>query len=65
MPPKFLIYLAVAAIVMVFSAPAAEGTLFLTMCLLRSPLCPFFTTTPLCQPNFVWDRNLRLCVAAE
>ncbi|XP_023178195.2 uncharacterized protein LOC111604359 [Drosophila hydei] len=61
MSPKFLIYLTVVAVLMVLSAPATEGTLFLTMCLLRSPLCPFFTTTPLCQTGKVWNPVYNIC----
>ncbi|XP_064536564.1 uncharacterized protein LOC135427067 [Drosophila montana] len=48
MTPKFLIYLTLVAMLVVFSAPAAEGTFLLLACLARSPLCPFRTTTPVC-----------------
>ncbi|KAH8298418.1 hypothetical protein KR044_002442 [Drosophila immigrans] len=43
---NFFFYLLVIAMLLVFTAPAAEGTFFLIACLLRSPLCPFRTTTP-------------------
>ncbi|XP_030567599.1 uncharacterized protein LOC115767442 [Drosophila novamexicana] len=61
MSPKFLIYLTVAAILMVLSAPAAEGTLFLTLCMLRSPFCPFVTTTPTCLTGKTWSPALKIC----
>ncbi|XP_016948909.1 uncharacterized protein LOC108023776 [Drosophila biarmipes] len=41
----FLMTLLVVAMLMLFSAPATEATFFLIACLLRSPICPFITTT--------------------
>ncbi|XP_016948787.1 uncharacterized protein LOC108023673 [Drosophila biarmipes] len=41
----FLMTVLVVAMLMLFSAPATEATFFLIACLLRSPICPFITTT--------------------
>ncbi|XP_037715274.1 uncharacterized protein LOC119550558 [Drosophila subpulchrella] len=41
----FLMTLLVVAMLMLFSAPATEATFLIIACLLRSPLCPFITTT--------------------
>ncbi|XP_023178194.2 uncharacterized protein LOC111604358 [Drosophila hydei] len=48
MSPKFIISLTLMAMLMVFTAPAAEGTFLLFACLTGSPLCPYRTTTPRC-----------------
>ncbi|XP_017867710.1 PREDICTED: uncharacterized protein LOC108616792 [Drosophila arizonae] len=61
MSPKFLLYLAVVAALVIVSAPAAEGTVFLSLCLLRSPLCPFFTTTPQCLTGKTWSPVTKIC----
>ncbi|ALC41058.1 maker39 [Drosophila busckii] len=41
---KFFIYLFLVFLMLMFTAPAAEGTFILFLCLVRSPLCPFITT---------------------
>ncbi|XP_016943862.3 uncharacterized protein [Drosophila suzukii] len=41
----FLMTFLLVAMLMLFSAPATEATFLLIACLLRSPLCPFITTT--------------------
>ncbi|XP_034476761.1 uncharacterized protein LOC117783461 [Drosophila innubila] len=43
---NFFFYLMVITMLLVFTTPAAEGTIMLFLCLARSPLCPFRTTTP-------------------
>ncbi|XP_017966245.1 uncharacterized protein LOC108658098 [Drosophila navojoa] len=63
MSPKFLLYLTVVAALVIFRSPATEGTVFLSLCLLRSPLCPFFTTTPRCRTGMVWKPALNICAA--
>ncbi|EDW00585.1 uncharacterized protein LOC6561165 [Drosophila grimshawi] len=65
MTPKFLIYLSLVAMLVVFCAPVAEGTLRLFACLTGSPLCPFSSTTPRCpKADEVYDPVTRTCAAA-
>ncbi|XP_017966500.1 uncharacterized protein LOC108658351 [Drosophila navojoa] len=62
MSPKLLIYLTLVAMLVVFTAPAAEGTFLLFACLTGSPLCPFRTTTPVCPtPDTTYDPITREC----
>ncbi|KAH8355019.1 hypothetical protein KR093_004021 [Drosophila rubida] len=42
----FLFYLLVIAMMLVFTAPAAEAAYYLVACLSRSELCLYPTTTP-------------------
>ncbi|EDV49248.1 uncharacterized protein LOC113564121 [Drosophila erecta] len=42
----FLMAILVVALLMLFTTPATEATFFLIACMLRSPLCPWITTTP-------------------
>ncbi|KAL7738533.1 hypothetical protein ACLKA6_006838 [Drosophila palustris] len=42
---NILFYLMVVSMLLVFTTPVAEGTILLFLCLARSPLCPFRTTT--------------------
>ncbi|KAH8340088.1 hypothetical protein KR067_008484 [Drosophila pandora] len=38
-------YLVLLALIMMFMAPSVDGCFLLLACLLRSPLCPFNTTS--------------------
>ncbi|XP_017133670.1 uncharacterized protein LOC108150184 [Drosophila elegans] len=40
----FLMAIFVVTTLLLFSAPATEGTIIFIACMLRSPLCPWITT---------------------
>lgn len=41
----FLMAILVVSLLMLISTPATEATFFLIACMLRSPFCPWITTT--------------------